>query len=278
MSRKFAVVTTFPAEKWNVYARRMVDSFTCFWPKEVDLYIYHEGEIPQYDTVENLHYLDLLETCPDLATFKARHQNDPIANGEGKGVSPFGYMRPKKIKSKWHHKDSYLWDAVRFSHKSFCQIHATQTIEADVVIWIDADTITFAPVTIDVLEQLLPEGNYCSYLGRPGKYTECGFMAYDVTNPHHAEFMNSWRDFYVNNKIFELQEWHDCEVFDNIRRRLEKEGKIENYNLNINQVQAHPFVNSILGTFMDHLKGGRKNAGRSYRADLKITRNEDYWK
>lgn len=277
MNRKFAVVTTFHEGKFTEYGRKMIDSFCYFWPKEVDLYVYVEGTIPQND-VENVHYINLLSSCPNLVKFKAKYKNDPIANGKGKGQSAFGHKRPNKIKSKWQGKDTYLFDAVRFSHKSFCQIHAAQNIDADVMIWLDADTITFAKVTQELLESLLPIDHYVSYLGRPGKYTECGFMAYDLRNPNNIEFMKSWEEFYITDKIFSLGEWHDCEVFDKVRERMEQEGKIKNHNLNVNKVSAHPFVNSILGTFMDHLKGGRKSAGRSYRADLKVKRTEDYWK
>ena len=39
----------------------------------------------------------------------------------------------------------------------------------------------------------------------------------------------------------------------------------------------HPFVNGPLGRYMDHLKGGRKDEGRSSDKDLVVARTEAYW-
>jgi hypothetical protein len=37
-------------------------------------------------------------------------------------------------------------------------------------------------------------------------------------------------------------------------------------------------INSEWGAWLDHLKGGRKNLGRSKREDLKVHRTEAYWR
>ena len=41
---------------------------------------------------------------------------------------------------------------------------------------------------------------------------------------------------------------------------------------------GHPFINGPLGAYMDHMKGPRKQLGKSRRKDLKINRNEPYWR
>ena len=38
------------------------------------------------------------------------------------------------------------------------------------------------------------------------------------------------------------------------------------------------FVNSVLGRYMDHLKGDRKEVGASYADDLTSERREAYWR
>ena len=35
---------------------------------------------------------------------------------------------------------------------------------------------------------------------------------------------------------------------------------------------------TVLGKWIDHMKGDRKNTGKSLPKDMMITRNEDYWK
>ena len=40
---------------------------------------------------------------------------------------------------------------------------------------------------------------------------------------------------------------------------------------------GHPLINSDLGKWIDHMKGGRKDDGHSKRKDLMGNRNESYW-
>jgi hypothetical protein len=55
-------------------------------------------------------------------------------------------------------------------------------------------------------------------------------------------------------------------------------GSLKFYNLNEGVPDSmHPFVNGPLGSYMDHLKGGRKEQGRSSDKDLVVTRTEEYW-
>jgi hypothetical protein len=41
---------------------------------------------------------------------------------------------------------------------------------------------------------------------------------------------------------------------------------------------GHPLINSVLGKWMDHMKGVRKEEGRSRVSDIMVNRTEDYWK
>jgi len=42
--------------------------------------------------------------------------------------------------------------------------------------------------------------------------------------------------------------------------------------------EGHPLINCEWGAYLDHLKGARKDLGRSKRVDLKVQRTEAYWK
>ena len=60
---------------------------------------------------------------------------------------------------------------------------------------------------------------------------------------------------------------------------------VKSFNLGGGKLgKKHPFVNSILGTFMDHLKGtDRKHLGHSKIADFKDSfveqrKQQEYWK
>jgi hypothetical protein len=55
-----AVVTTFPPNRWTAYARRMLQSHIDFWPDDVMIHAYHEGNRPNLDH-EKINYPDFCE-------------------------------------------------------------------------------------------------------------------------------------------------------------------------------------------------------------------------
>lgn len=274
---KYALVTTFAAKHYDLYGKRMIETFSQYWPQDVEIHIYHEGDIPTTDK-PRVFYKDLLDVNPDLVAFKERYKNDPVANGMPDNAgTPGGKRRPKGINPKWFPKQSYLWDAVRFSHKVYAQTHLASTTDADVMFWVDADTITYRNVG-DAYKEWLPPNMFCSYLGRK-TYTECGFIGFNLKHPSSNEFMERYKAMYNDDTIFDLIEWTDCHAFDKVREDMEKEGKITNYNLNTSGDKRHPFVNSPLGAYMDHLKGNRKQTGSSWKSDIHHGNTElDYWK
>jgi hypothetical protein len=82
----------------------------------------------------------------------------------------------------------------------------------------------------------------------------------------------------AENGIFTLAEWHDSFVFDAVREKFK--GKIleNNWSYGIIKGEGHPLINSEWGAYLDHLKGDRKDLGRSKNNDLKVKRAESYWK
>ena len=77
--------------------------------------------------------------------------------------------------------------------------------------------------------------------------------------------------------IFQLEEWHDSFVFDAVRKKMPFLKQF-NWSEGIVKGEGHPLINSEWGAYLDHLKGDRKDLGRSKDKDLKVKRTEDYWK
>jgi hypothetical protein len=78
--------------------------------------------------------------------------------------------------------------------------------------------------------------------------------------------------------IFTLAEWHDSFVFDAVRTKFKGQIIENNWSRGIITGEGHPLINSSWGGYLDHLKGDRKDLGRSKDQDLKIKRTESYWK
>ena len=172
--------------------------------------------------------------------------------------------------------DDYRMDAVRFSHKVAAIDLAAQRSTADVLIWIDADCITHSPVTPAWLERLLRDGDF-AYLRRATKYPECGFMMFR-RNARGLRLIAEIALQYRADRLFELPEWHDSYVIDVVRAKREAIGMLRTVSLSGSGERTHhPLINGPLGEKLDHLKGPRKQAGKSYARDLKVRRGEGYW-
>jgi len=275
-TRRFAVVTTCHAAGFETYGRTMVETFLQHWPAEVPLLLYHEGfEPPAAPGRIQAH--DLVATCPGLTAFKRRHVDNPRAHGRrlrwrrlrlGSLRLPLPLPRLKR---------SYRWDAVRFSHKSYALFDAARRTDADVLIWIDADTRFFADVRFAELAVLAPAESAASCLRRPG-FTETGFVVYNLRHPETPQLLAEFEAMYADDLLFAEREYTDSWLFDVVRGRAEARGAhIHDIAEGGGWQASHVLINSRLGAFMDHMKGGRKEEGASRADDLVVARNEPYW-
>lgn len=242
---KIRAITTCSAAGWQQYGRRMVQSWAQHWP--VPLTVWTEGfgcNIPGINTSS-------LESIYWLAEFKRDYKHLPTAN--------------------------YRMDAVRFAHKTAAVIESALAFDCDYLIWVDADTITHTSVPPAFVESLLPTGReYIAWLDRVGNYPECGFYVLNMRHPAHRILMAGWNSLYQTGDLFRLAEWHDSYVLQQL---------VEQHGLHTRSLSgkrgartSHPFINGPLGAYMDHLKGPRKQAGKSRRRDLKVHRAETYWR
>ena len=71
MGKKLSVVTTFPPNRWTAYAKRMLESHVKFWPEDVILHAYHEGNKPDFDHPK-VKFINIEDANPELVKFKAR--------------------------------------------------------------------------------------------------------------------------------------------------------------------------------------------------------------
>ena len=277
--RTFAAVSTCHAAGYETYGRQMLATFERHWPAEVPLLFYTEGFTADVASPRIL-CRDLAERCPDLMSFKARHADNPLARGATRRIRPrlsfhprYPYLRLRGL--KWGR--GYRWNAVRVAHKTFALFDAARTTDADVLIWVDADSLFFADVTPRDLEALIPPDCFVGYLRRD-IHSECGFVAYNLRHPATRTLLERFERLYREDTLFAEYEFHDSYLFDVVRRQVEREGH-KSYDIaqGIGLRASHVLINSTLGRFMDHIKGGRKALGGSHRSDLIVERPEPYW-
>lgn len=275
---KYAVVTTFHEKGLKEYGQRMINTFCDNWPEEVTLHIYPELCNP---AIHNHSHVTLkrLEELPDLMAFKEKWKNVPKANGD---VSDDPIRSRRKDSGK-----GFKWHAIRFAHKVYAIFDCAKQTDADILIWMDADTVCHSPITMQDIERMIPADKDLCYLGRKGKYSECGLYSMNLHSQAIQDFLKEFQRMYddAENGIFLLDEWHDSFVFDDVRRRISSLRQLDwaahLYDIRprpgMSQGEGHPLINSEWGAWLDHLKGDRKGQGMSKRTDLKVQRTEPYW-
>jgi len=275
---KISVVTTFHQQGYEQYGKRMIQTFIENWPKEVDLYVYTEN-CAVAESAENLFVKDLHSSSPDLVKFKEKWKNVPKANGD---VSDDPVRSRRKDAGK-----GFKWHAIRFAHKVYAIFSCANQIDDDILIWMDADTICHSKISMDDLLRMIPRDKDLCFLGRKGKYSECGLYSLNLKSEQTRNFLSEFQRMYdkAESGIFVLEEWHDSFVFDAVRKKfpflkqLDWAEKLHDLRPgpNNSKGEGHPLINSEWGAWLDHLKGSRKTLGRSKREDLKVNRSESYW-
>lgn len=273
------VITTFHKPGLDLYGQRFLDSFAKNVDKKIKLLVYAEDCAPVNPDPEQITILDSKQALPKLSAFKEKWKNDPKANGK----CPWPERRPRD----WNKE--FKWDAIRFANKTYAVFDAFEKRAGTWIVWMDADTYIHSPWSYDQFKDLLPNNKYITYVGR-GKgsqtWPECGFYGMNLNHPVCHSFLQDFERMYedADNGIFTLDEWHDSYVFGVL---LDKYNDFKDATLDYSEGiynntaktggGGHPLINSVLGTWMDHMKGDRKNTGKSLRKDLISTRNETYW-
>lgn len=265
---KYTVLTTFNANGYAKYGRRMITTFLNHWPKSVNLIVYSE-DCAVTESAENLEIRDIA-TVSELTAFKQRWQAVPYATGD---ISHDPVRSLRKDAGK-----GFKWDAVRFAHKVYSIFHCARSVSTDWLLWMDGDTVCHSAVSLADLDRLCPPDQDLCFLGRQGKYSECGLYAMNLARPDTKTFLQRFQRMYddAENGIFTLDEWHDSYVFDAVRKQCAL--KELDWSSHLITGEGHPLINSEWGAYLDHLKGARKDLKRSKLSDLKVTRTEAYWK
>ena len=278
--KTISVVTTFHPEGMEKYGQRFLNSFANMVDKNISMVVYAENCMPHTNNPNQIKIINAKEVTK-LNTFKERWGKVPKANG----------IPPDDIKARrprdWH--KAFKWDAVRFANKVYAVFHAAETCGTDWLVWMDADTFVHSNWTYKQFAKLLPDDKWLTYVGR-GKgsqtWPECGFYGMNLKHPMCIQFLKEFERFYEdpNNGIFELEEWHDSFVFGHILNQMTLiDNNVLDYSADMYIKSAktggggHPLINTELGTWIDHMKGARKDKGKSLSKDIIVSRKEAYW-
>jgi len=253
---KHLVVITFPAEKVSDYGFAL-QSFIENWPKEVKCValVENANKLKNLEA-DNLTILDFDECVGfDVLNFESRNA--------WRGISDFSTV------------GDITKQAAKFARKVFAQLYVLENYNFDFLHYIDSDLQTVHKLTIeevstyavsDSLVSCFPRWwlkekvNLCDlHIG----FTETGYIIWNKNHPAFLEWIEHYKSCYLDDKIFDFKQWHDCIAFD--YATLVCENKYSNVTRDLsNGIKSkHPIVESCMGKYFDHMKGSRKFKGRS---------------
>tara|TARA_A100001015_G_scaffold313735_1_gene421655 strand:+ start:662 stop:1471 length:810 start_codon:yes stop_codon:yes gene_type:complete len=264
MKRKLEVVTTYNKKYYDICGKKMIETFIAHWPKDVTLYCYYQEQEPEI-YADNVQYIDLYGANPQLKRFIFDNQLDEKKNGIINGE--YDFQR----------------DGVKFSHKVFAQTHSLKRSTSDIILYLDADTYTHAKPNLDYIDSIMPEDHLCTYFGRPRLYDETGFYMHNVQHNKSMRWAEALEKIYTEGELWTYPLQVDCYTMYAGRQKFKDEPQLDLVEHHGGLGKKHPFVNSPLGEFLDHLKGDRKELGHSRASDFKDrfeerNKNIDHWK
>lgn len=239
MNLSLAVCSTFPNNAWDVYAKKMLQSYVQFWPAEIPLLLALDDDL-------------LLDDIKKIV-----RPQDAVAIGWTAEHKAF----VERNKSK-DQPDNYRFQVTRFCHKIFAleraldaaiNQKATGSESPRYIIWMDADVITQRQVTLSDIQACLPKpGDAVATMGRKDwPHSECGWMAFDLENGGDAVIQRLYHA-YATDEILQQKEWHDSWMFDVITKE-NLAPKVTNLTANASGMDVWP--QSPMGKWSRHYKG-----------------------
>ena len=246
--KKFAVVTTFNKDGFEISGKKMIESFDKFWSKDILLNVYYEDmSQPKFRCSDRVIFYSFNDEVEKWYKFREK------------------FFFKELIKPDNTSRSFYIYSASKFAHKVYAMQKQIEKKDCDHLIWLDSDTVTYKKVDASFLNSLINEESYLTYLGRDhlNFHSETGFMIFNTKNKFHEIFWDKMMKMYDEGELFKEKEWHDCWIFDTVRKELEK-NSLKNINICLlglsknDPNQYNVFDNSVLGEYMLHFKGNKK--------------------
>ena len=253
IKNKYDIVTSFNPDGLDTYARNMLKSYHSHWEEDIKLHAwFHDfGEesfylkIPSLDIPQggNIKYLNL-NHIKEMLDYREKMK---VHNGTEGG----------KIQYNWR------LDAIKWCHKVYAltetclDSHILQ--ERDWLIWLDADTVTHAPVDREFLDSICDNEVDLIHLGRKAAdYSETSFVAFNIKNRPARELLEDLRATYNSGEVLTYREWHDGFIFERLLKLHQYHG-LKSLDISPMAKDLNAFGVSPLAKKMQHFKGNLKH-------------------
>lgn len=229
---KIKIITSFDKRYYDIIGKESVESWLRYWPEELCLTCYVENfKLDQDPRIEQIDFENLPK---EYFEFQQSGFNDRV-----------------KI----------------FSKKAYSVIHAFENLEADRIIWIDADVITFDFIPLSFIKNLCPEDTLATFMGvkhskikgdinSPKVFSaETGFFIVNKNHIGFEEFSQRYRQYYDQKITENLRRFYDGEVFGAVVKEFESKFKFFDLSTTIQKEAKSPLKYTELGQrYIRHYK------------------------
>ena len=237
------VVTTFSKDGYELYGKRMIETWLSYWPTtDYQLIVYVED----FDLNENNYEIiqrDIYECCPELIDFK-KASMEMIANHPNDG------KYEKRIQK-----------TIKWSHKVFVNYHAITHCDTNYLIFLDGDTYTTNVVPSNFAEELCGEDLLAVHFEMlmQGLHFETGLLIFNTRHERIEEFAKLYISGYHNLEIYERPKTWDSFWLVHLYKT---------YSLPIKNLgwkySKRAFPNELVRTILEHDVGPEKYKNLGY--------------
>lgn len=226
-----ATITKVDKAYYDRIGKECIYSWLQYWPKDMKLTVYVEDFVlPHNDRIVQITFDKM---CKEYWDFQNSDQN-------------------KRVKT--------------FSKKAYSIIHAYENLDADRIIWIDADAITNRPIEKSFLETLCSDDVLISFMGvfhHRIKEDPNSELMYDVessffvTNKRHAGFealSKRYREYYDKKITHNIRRFYDGDVLGGAIIDVRDRYKVNDWCDTLEKRPKSPMPSLPIGKYIKHFK------------------------
>ena len=241
---KIVCITSMDKTYYDNIGKLMIESWSARWPEDAELLVYQEGfEIDKFDRVTGVSWE---ENCyDDWLKFSIKAKSGPC---------------------------------IKFAKKGYTMISAMEKVDCDLLIWCDADTLTYQEFPKEKILSILPSNKliafFDTYYQQTKKYSEeeyldlnrmrsaaeSGFVIIDKRHKHFQDYLNEYKKLYNSPEPHpDVGPWFDgnvCAVAaTHLREFVEDLSKLRTRS----KTQT-PINNCWIGEYVRHKKAKLKHS------------------
>jgi len=234
------VITTFSRDGFDLYGRRMVNSWLQYWPANYGLTVYTEGfSLPDNARIQQI---ELTGAAPGLTEFKSRSQELIQAQPDNK---------------KYHRR---VQKTVKWCHKVYAMSHALHNATTGHVIFLDGDTYSKAAVPESLARDLVGTHLFAVHFEKlkHGLHFETGLVVFNTRHQQMPAFVNEITRDYDNLNIYNHNKTWDSYWFAHLYHTM---------NLDVRDLTERGqgvFGNRLVKNCLAHEVGTEKYARAGY--------------